>query len=142
RWFLDIALVALAGYGYYSFQSYQFLSERTGLTNDQLQVQPLLFFVPALSIFALGLFFLRIFPWLLKLFNWLGKTFLPVPIYLTLILMSRSSKAYYYVMLLLAISVGLGDNNPFAARTVDLNSTERTEYKYGTDVVLQTVFEG
>ena len=52
------------------------------MTTDQLNVQPFLFFVPALAIFAMGLFFLRIFPWLLKLFNWLGKKFLPVPFYL------------------------------------------------------------
>lgn len=142
RWFLDVALVGLAGYGYYSFQNYQFLSQETGLTNDQLQVHPLLFFVPALSIFAIGLFFLRVFPWLLKLFNWLGKSFLPVPIYLTLTQLSRSSKSYYPLMLLLILTLGLGVYNSSAARTIDLNSTERTLYRYGTDVVLQTVWEG
>jgi putative ABC transport system permease protein len=105
-------------------------------------VHPLLFFVPALSIFAVGLFFLRIFPWLLRLFNWLGKRFLPVPIYLTLTQLSRSSKAYYPLMLLLILTLGLGVYNSSAARTIDLNSTERTLYQYGTDVVIQTVWEG
>lgn len=142
RWYLDIVLVALAGYGYYSFQTYQILSVKTGMTNDQLQVHPLLFFVPALSIFAVGLFFLRIFPWLLRLFNWLGKRFLPVSIYLTLTQLSRSSKAYYPLMLLLILTLGLGVYNSSAARTIDLNSTERTLYEYGTDVVIQTVWEG
>ncbi|MDF2669262.1 MAG: permease component, partial [Paenibacillus sp.] len=142
RWFLDIVLVGIAGYGYYSFQTYQILSVKTGMTNDQLQVHPLLFFVPALSIFAVGLLFLRIFPWLLKLFNWLGKRFLPVPIFLTLTQLSRSSKAYYPLMLLLILTLGLGVYNSSAARTIDLNSTERTLYQYGTDVVLQTVWEG
>lgn len=142
RWFLDLLLVALAGYGYYSFQNMQVLSTRTGLTNDQLQVQPLLFCVPALAIFALGLFFLRLFPWLLKIAGWLGKTFLPVPIYLTLTQLSRSSKSYYPLMLLLILTLGLGVYNSSAARTIDLNSTERTLYQYGTDVILQTVWEG
>ncbi|MDF2659809.1 MAG: permease component [Paenibacillus sp.] len=141
KWFLDVLLILLAGYGYYSFQNYQVLSAKTGLTNDQLQVHPLLFFVPALTIFALGLFFLRLFPWLLRLFNWLGKTFLPVPIYLTLTQLSRSSKSYYPLMLLLILTLGLGVYNSSAARTIDLNSTERTLYQYGTDVVLQPVWE-
>ncbi|MDF2723982.1 MAG: permease component [Paenibacillus sp.] len=142
RWFLDIALVALAGYGYYTFLNYQVLSTKTGLTNDQLQVHPLLFFVPALAIFALGLVFLRLFPWLLRLAGWIGKTIFPVPIYLTLTQLSRSAKSYYPLMLLLILTLGLGVYNASAARTIDLNSTERTLYKFATDVTLQTVWEG
>jgi putative ABC transport system permease protein len=142
RWFLDIVLLMAVGYGWYLFDQRSVLSIQTGLTTDQLQVHPLLFFVPALSIFALGLFFLRIFPWLLKLFGWLGRKFLPVPLYLTLVQLSRSSKAYYPLMLLLILTLGLGVYNSSAARTIDLNSTERTLYKYGTDVVIQTVWEG
>lgn len=142
RWFLDVALVALTGYGWYLFNERQFLTFQTGMTTDQLEVQPFLFFVPALAIFSLGLFFLRVFPWLLRLFNWLGKTFLPVPIYLTLVQMSRSAKSYYPLMLLLVLTIGLGVYNSSAARTIDLNSTERTLYQYGTDVVIQTAWEG
>ncbi|MGO4273944.1 FtsX-like permease family protein, partial [Paenibacillus sp. TAF58] len=142
RWFIDIVLLGLVGYGFYLFDQRQVLSVQTGLTTDQLQVHPLLFFVPALSIFALGLFFLRIFPWLLRLFGWLGRKFLPVPLYLTLVQLSRSAKAYYPLMLLLILTLGLGVYNSSAARTIDLNSTERIMYQYGTDVVLQTVWEG
>lgn len=142
RWFIDIVLLGLVGYGFYLFDQRQVLSVQTGLTTDQLQVHPLLFFVPALSIFALGLFFLRIFPWMLRLFGWLGRKFLPVPLYLTLVQLSRSAKAYYPLMLLLILTLGLGVYNSSAARTIDLNSTERILYQYGTDVVLQTVWEG
>jgi putative ABC transport system permease protein len=141
RWFLDIVLLALAGYGWYAFDQRQFLSAQTGLTSDQLQVQPLLFFVPALSIFALGLFFLRVFPWLLKLFGWIGRRLFSVPVYLTLTQLSRSAKSYYPLMLLLILTLGLGVYNSSAARTIDLNSTERVLYEYGTDVIVQTAWE-
>jgi putative ABC transport system permease protein len=142
RWFLDIVLLGLAGYGWYLFKEYQLLSMQTGLSTDQLQVHPLLFFVPALSIFAMGLFFLRLFPRLLQLAGWIGGKLLPVPIYLTLTQLTRSSKAYYPLMLLLILTLGLGVYNSSAARTIDLNSTERTLYKYGTDVIIETVWEG
>lgn len=142
RWYLDVLLIAAAGYGWYMFNERQMLTFQTGMTTDQLNVQPFLFFVPALSIFALGLFFLRLFPWLLKLFNWLGRKFLPVPLYLTLTQLSRSSKGYYPLMILLVLTLGLGVYNASAARTIDLNSTERTLYKYGSDVTIQTVWEG
>ncbi|MCZ8511291.1 ABC transporter permease [Paenibacillus filicis] len=137
KWFLDVLLLALAGYGYYLFGQRQDLFSQTGMTTDQLSVHPLLFFVPALSIMALGLFFLRLFPWLLRLGNWLGKRFLPVPVYLTLTQLSRSSTAYYPLMLLLILTLGLGVYNASAARTIDLNSTDRILYSYGTDVVMQ-----
>lgn len=142
RWYLDVLLVAAAGYGWYMFNERQMLTFQTGMTTDQLNVQPFLFFVPALAIFALGLFFLRLFPWLLKLFNWLGRKFLPVPIYLTLTQLSRSSKGYYPLMILLVLTLGLGVYNASAARTIELNSTERTLYKFGTDVTIQTVWTG
>ncbi|WP_243735201.1 ABC transporter permease [Paenibacillus turpanensis] len=142
RWFLDLALLGLVGYGYYLFQERQMISLQTGLASDQLQVQPMLFFVPAMSIFAMGLFFLRIFPWLLKLFSWLGRKFLPVPLYLTLLQLSRSAKSYYPLMLLLILTLGLGVYNSAAARTIDQNSTERTLYEYGTDVIINSVWEG
>ncbi|MFD1955158.1 FtsX-like permease family protein [Paenibacillus thailandensis] len=141
RWFIDVALLGLAGYGWYLFNERQMLTFQTGMTTDQLNVQPFLFFVPALSIFAIGLFCLRLFPWLLKLFNLLGRKFLPVPLYLTLTQLSRSSKGYYPLMILLILTLGLGVYNASAARTIDLNSEERTLYRYGTDVIIQTVWE-
>ncbi|MBH5316868.1 FtsX-like permease family protein [Paenibacillus sp. GSMTC-2017] len=142
RWFLDVLLIGAAGYGWYMFNERQMLTFQTGMTTDQLSVQPFLFFVPALAIFALGLFFLRLFPWLLKLFSWMGRKFLPVPIYLTLTQLSRSSKGYYPLMILLVLTLALGVYNASAARTIDLNSTERTLYKYGSDVIIQTVWDG
>src|SRR5690606_8690813 len=103
--------------------------------------QPLLFFVPALAIASIGMFFLRIFPWLLRLFQWLGRKFLPVPLFLTLTQLSRSSKAYYPLMLLLILTIGLGVYNSSAARTIDTNSRERTLYEFGADIKLGTVWE-
>ncbi|MFC6331330.1 ABC transporter permease [Paenibacillus septentrionalis] len=142
KWFLDVVLVLVSAYGWYLFNERQLLTMNTGLGADEMQVQPFLFFVPAISIFAVGLVCLRIFPWILALFNWLGKKFLPVSLYLTLTQLSRSSKGYYPLMTLLILTIGLGVYNASAARTIDLNSTERTLYQYGTDVVIKTVWDG
>ncbi|AWB45337.1 ABC transporter permease [Paenibacillus sp. CAA11] len=142
RWFIDIVLLGIAGYGFYLFNERQMLTFQTGMTTDELQVQPFLFFVPAIAIFAAGLFFLRIFPWILRLIGWIGKRWLPVPYYLSLTQLSRSASSYYPLMILLVLTLGLGVYNASAARTIDLNSTERTLYKYGTDVKLQTVWIG
>ncbi|WHX47634.1 ABC transporter permease [Paenibacillus woosongensis] len=142
RYFLDIVLLGIAGYGYYLFMDRQMITFQTGMTTDELQVQPFLFFVPAIAIFSMGLFFLRVFPWLLKLIGWIGKKWLPVPYYLSLTQLSRSSTSYYPLMILLVLTLGLGVYNASAARTIDVNSTERTLYKYGTDVIMQAVWTG
>ncbi|GAB2693921.1 FtsX-like permease family protein [Paenibacillus thermoaerophilus] len=141
RWFLDVALVAVAGLGWYGFRQNRLLSEQTGLSADQLQVHPLLFFVPALTIFALGLVFLRVFPWIIALATRIGRRVFPVSIYMTLTQLSRSSRSYYPLMLLLILTLGLGVYNASAARTIDLNSTERTLYRYGTDVIVKASWE-
>jgi len=142
RYYIDLILLVTAVGGWYMFNSNRMLSNSTALTSDQLQVQPLLFFVPALSIFALGLVFLRLFPWLLILFHRLGRTIMPVTLHLTLTQLSRSANSYYPIMILLLLTVGLGVYNSSAARTIDMNSNDRTLYQYGTDVVIQTVWEG
>lgn len=142
KWFLDVALVGVAAYGWYLFNERQMVSFKTGMTTDQLNVQPFLFFVPALSIFAGGLVFLRLFPLLLKLINLIWKRLLPVPLYLTITQLSRSAKSYYPLMILLILTLGLGVYNSSAARTIGLNSEERIMYKYGSDVVVKTVWEG
>lgn len=142
RWFLDVALIGVAGYGWYLFNDRQMVSFKTGLTTDQLNVQPTLFFVPALAIFAAGLLFLRLFPLLLKLFNLLWRAILPVPLYLTLTQLSRSSRGYYSLMILLILTLGLGVYNASAARTIGLNSEERILYQHGADVVVSTSWEG
>jgi len=142
RWFLDVVLLGVAAYGWYLFNERQMVSFKTGMTTDQLNVQPFLFFVPALSIFAAGLLFLRLFPLILKLLNKLWKAILPVPLYLTLTQLSRSSRSYYPLMILLVLTLGLGVYNSSAARTIGLNSEERILYKYGADVIVQTVWEG
>ena len=142
KWFLDLALAGVAAYGWYLFSERQLVSFRTGLTTDQLSVQPFLFFVPALAIFAAGLIFLRVFPLMLKLVNWLWGKRMPVPLYLAVTQLSRSSKAYYPLMILLILTIGLGVYNASAARTIGLNAEERIKYRFGTDVVLKTVWEG
>lgn len=142
RFGFDVILLAVVSYGYVLMQERQAVTEQTGLTADQLQVQPTLFFVPAVAIFALGLVFLRVFPWMLRFVQWIGKTWLPLPMYITFTQLSRSTKSYHPIMLLLMLTLGLGVYNASAARTMDQNAIERTLYRFGSTVIFQTEWEG
>ena len=142
RYYMDIGLLLLVVYGYYSLVKNQALVIQTKMSIDQIQMDPVLFLVPALAIFSLGLFFLRLFPFILKCIQWFGSKYFSVPVYLTLNQLSRSAIAYYPLMILLILTLGLGVYNSSAARTIDLNEKERTYYEYGADVVVETVWEG
>lgn len=142
RFGFDFILLGVAGYGWYLFKQRELTLVQTGLTADQLQVHPLTFFVPALSLFAVGLLFLRLFPFLLKSLLFLSKKYAPTSVYLGMTQLARSARQYHPIMLLLVLTLGLGVYNSSAARTIDMNSNDRLWYQNGADVVLQAIWEG
>lgn len=142
RLYLDAALVALSGFGWYMFSSGQLDAGGGGSSSGGLGVQPLFFLIPAVSVFAAGLLCMRLFPLLLKLLHRMLRRWIPVTLHLVLVQLSRSQRVYYPFMLLLVMTMGLGIYHASAARTIDQNEHDRFMYSNGADVVLQTVWEG
>lgn len=141
RFFLDFVLLAVAGYGWYMFNDRQLTLQSTGLDSDQLSIHPLLFFVPSIFLFASGLILIRLFPLIMALLSKIGKRFANLPLHITLLQVSRSSSQYNAIMLLLILTIGLGIYSSSAARTIDVNNTERLRYQHGADVVFETIWE-
>ncbi|WP_321166096.1 FtsX-like permease family protein [Bacillus sp. FJAT-28004] len=140
RLYLDVALCGLAAAGWYLLHTGQIAS--VSESGGAAEIQPVIFVIPALLIFAAGLLSLRFWPLLLRLWNRVMKNSMPVPVYLTLTQMSRSAVSYYPLMILLILTIGLGVYNASAARTIDVNVSDRTHYQYGSDVVLNAAWEG
>ncbi len=140
RFYLDMVLLLIAGYGWYMFNERQLTLLSTGLTSEQLSIHPLLFFVPSIFLFACGLTLLRIFPLLMTIIAKLGKR-ANVSLHITMLQVSRSSKQYHPLMLLLILTIGLGIYSSSAARTIDVNAVERLQHEYGTDVIIQSIWE-
>jgi putative ABC transport system permease protein len=141
RLYLDVLLLGVAAYGWYMFQERQITLHQTGLSSEQVSMHPLLFFVPSIFLFACGLILLRIFPLLMAIFSKIGKRYASIPMHLTFLQVSRSSKQYHPIMLLLILTIGLGIYSSSAARTIDANAEERLHHQYGTDVILQSIWE-
>lgn len=141
KFFVDLLLLGIAAYGWYLFMQRKITLLSTGLSPDQLQVDPLLFFIPAIFLFGAGFLFLRLFPLLLRLIFVATKRWLNLPFYLTITQLSRSAKQYHPVMLLLTLTLGLGVYSASSARTIDQNETDRFLYKNGTDVVMEAQWE-
>ncbi|GMK48002.1 hypothetical protein PghCCS26_51320 [Paenibacillus glycanilyticus] len=139
RLYIDAALALLSAAGWYMLQSGSLVSAGSG---GDTTLQTVIFVLPALMIFAAGLLCLRLFPLLLRYWNRLMRSRMPVTLYVTLTQLSRSAASFYPLMILLILTIGLGVYNSSAARTMDLNASDRTQYEYGADVVLETAWEG
>lgn len=134
--FIDVALLAIAIYGYSSFnRRQQELLVMTGDTSE-LSVDPLLFFVPAIFIIGMGLLILRIYPWILKAIYKVGERFWTVSLYSTFLQVSRSVKQYHFLMLFLIMTIGIGVYSASSARTINTNLEEQLRYKNGAEVTV------
>ncbi|WP_449622250.1 FtsX-like permease family protein [Robertmurraya sp. Marseille-Q9965] len=135
--FIEIALIGISIYGWTIFNRRQKELLAMADTANSFTVDPLLFFVPAAFIIGLGLFTLRIYPFLLKGIKKLGNKYFSLSFYSTLIQVSRSAKQYLYLMLFLILTIAVGVFSASAARTINNNLEEQIRYGNGADVAVQ-----
>ncbi|MEA3407507.1 MAG: FtsX-like permease family protein [Chloroflexota bacterium] len=137
RYFIDFLLLIPAGYGYYVLNTRGTISFLgTGGGGDPFN-DPLLFLVPALSIFAVSLLLIRAFPLVMELFAWLtSQMSRAVSIVLALRQLARVSRQYIGSLLLLILTLSLATFTASMARTLDQSLIDRMYYKYGADYFL------
>lgn len=142
RYFLDFLLLIPAGYGYYMLKNrgtINFLGTQTG--GDPFS-DPLLFLVPAITISALSLIAIRIFPLLMELLTWVTGQFVgSISIVLALRQLARVSKQYTGALLLLVLTLSLATFTASMARTLDQSLIDRMYYRTGGDYMLAEVGE-
>ncbi|GAE92029.1 hypothetical protein JCM21714_1006 [Gracilibacillus boraciitolerans JCM 21714] len=138
KWYtllFDLLLVGVAIYGLFSFQKRQ-EALATLTQGKDVNIDPILFFLPALFIIGLGLFILRIYPFVLKVIYRLGEKFWSISLYSSFLQVSRSAKQYQFLMLFLIMTIGIGMYSTSAARTINHNLEEQILYQNGADITL------
>ncbi|MCM3629846.1 ABC transporter permease [Paenibacillus glycanilyticus] len=138
---IDFLLVGLALYLLYNFNKRQEDLKRLALDSDALQVDPLLFLMPALFALGAGLLVLRIYPWFIRLVYWAGRRWWPPALYNTLIQISRSSGQYLTIKVFLVLTVSTGLFSANAARTINDNMESKIQYSIGADMTLTSRWE-
>lgn len=141
RFGIDAMLLAVAVYGWFSFQRRMTDLRAFGLDSADFRVDPLLFFVPALFVLAVGLLALRLYPWLVRAVYWAGRRWWPPSLYATIIQVGRSSVQYQFIMVFLILTVATGLFSASAARTINQNTEDKIHYLGGTDIKLQVQWE-
>jgi len=137
RLFLDVILVALAGYGYYGYRTQRLLLVVSGMKPSTLPMDPLLFLISTLFIIGVGLLFLRFYPLAVRALFRVGRRAWPPGLYATLSGVGRSGGREQFLMLFLIMTLAVGILNAKAARTINRNVEDTIAYTRGADLTLQ-----
>ncbi|MCD6520095.1 MAG: FtsX-like permease family protein [Anaerolineae bacterium] len=137
KYFLDFLLLIPSGYGYYILKNRGTINFLAGQAGGDPFKDPLLFLVPALTIFAVSLLIIRVFPLIMEALAWVSNQVVQsVSVVLALRQLARVSKQYTGALLLLILTLSLATFTASMARTLDRSLIDSTYYKYGADYLL------
>jgi putative ABC transport system permease protein len=134
RYWLDVFLLIPAAYGLWQLtqQSQQALEGAEAIP-DPLQ-NPLLLLVPALGIFSVALFTLRLVPRLMEALSHLLKPSKSVGMLMAARYLARTPALYSAPLVLLVLTLGLSAFTASLARTLDVQLDKQIHYKVGADM--------
>lgn len=136
RVWLDILLLIPTAYGFYLLQEQgSLISVGEDVSNDPFS-NPLFFLLPALTIFAFTLLFLRIVPWIMEAISWVLNKTNSVGFLLGVRQLARTPNAYATPLILLILTVSLSVFTASLALTIDYQLFDQFLYGNGTDLNL------
>lgn len=136
RFWVDALLLIPAGYGVWVLQQQsQMVAEGAENIPDPLQ-NPLLMLVPALGIFAVALFTLRLVPRLMDFIGWVLRPTQSVGLLMASRYLSRTPAFYSAPLILLVLTLGLSAFTASLARTLDGHLEKQMRYQVGADMNL------
>ena len=135
-YYIDILLLIPAGYGLWQLtqQSKQALSGSETIP-DPLQ-NPLLLLVPALGIFSVALFTLRLVPRFMDFISRLLNPSKSVGLLMAARYLARSPATYNAPLVLLVLTLGLSAFTASLAKTLDTQLDKQMRYQVGADMNL------
>lgn len=136
--FLDVILLGVSLYGYYSFRKTTGNLAESVLTGETLD--PLLYISSSLFIVGMGLLFLRLQPVIVKLIYLAGKRFWKPASYASFMENIKNGRKQQFIMLFVIMTISLGMYHATVARTILQNASDNTEYLDGVDFVIQEVW--
>ncbi len=139
KYWLDVILLIPAAYGLWQLteQSKQALSGSETIP-DPLQ-NSLLLLVPALGIFSVALFTLRLVPRFMAFISWTLRPSKSVGLLMAARYLERTPAFYSAPLVLLVLTLGLSAFTASLARTLDSQLDKQMRYQTGADVNLSEV---
>ncbi|MDJ0753946.1 MAG: FtsX-like permease family protein [Ardenticatenaceae bacterium] len=134
RYYVDILLLALPLYGWYQLDRQGTLAILNS-GSDPFS-NPLLFLVPILFCFALGLVAIRFFPRVMGIFAWLADRQPSTTLLIILRQLARAAGQYTGPLLLLTLTLALATFTSSMALTLDDHLVDQMYYKVGADLAV------
>lgn len=136
--FLDVILLGVSLYGYYSFRKSADSLAESVLSGQSLD--PLLYVSSSLFIVGMGLLFLRLQPLLVQLIYLIGRKRWSPAGYASFMEIIKNGRKQQFIMLFLIMTISLGMYHATVARTILQNAKENVEYLDGADIVIREVW--
>lgn len=110
---------------------------KSGMTDTTATINPLMFIASTAFILGLGLFFIRVYPLLVRLISRAGKRIWSPAAYVSLGNVGRCANGRErFLMIFLILTVSLGIFFANTARALNRNAEERVSYAVGADVAM------
>ena len=135
---LDIILLTVSLYEYYSFSQNEAQIEASAFTGEPMD--PLLYISSSLFIAGLGLLLIRLQPLLVGLIFRIGKRFWGPAAYISFMENRKNGRKQQFIMLFLMLSISLGMFHSTAARTILQNAKENTFFVDGADRIIRDIW--
>lgn len=136
RIWLDGILLFPTGYGFYILDRQGSLAAEGGTAVKDIFGNPLLFLTPALGLFALSLFMVRVLPLAMAAIAWIASQTKSVGLLLAARQLSRAPAMFNAPLILLTLTLSLSAFTASLARTLDSHLLRREYYQAGSDLRL------
>jgi len=142
KYFIDVALIAVALYGLQNYQSRIRHMLSFGIRSAaDIRIDPLLFLIPSFFILGAALFLLRWYPLLIRLVYRLGRRWWTPALSSSLVQIGRSSSQYQFIMVFMIVTIATGIFGASANRTINKNVEDKIYYDIGTDIRMQIYWQ-
>lgn len=136
KYCLDLILVGISIYGYFSYQNLTELLAETDTAMAHYSIDPLIFLIATFFFVGFAMLFTRIYPYIIRLLFSAGRSVWPPAVYASLSA-ARSRPRSRYIMLFIIMTSAISLFAAAAARTINQNNFDRTMYDIGADLVIQ-----
>lgn len=139
RYYMDVILLVVSGYSYYSFHGQQDAIAERILKGEGLD--PILFLSAVLFMAGAGMVLLRVFRLLTGGIYRMGKKRWKPAVYASFLQIMRTRGKQTFISLFLVVSLGMGIFYSNIARTINQNEEDRVCYNTGADLVVKEEWE-
>jgi putative ABC transport system permease protein len=134
RYWFDFLLLIPAGYGLWQLEHESNLALSGSVNVPNPLQNPLLLIAPAIGIFAVALFILRLVPRFMSLISWALRKTKSVGMLMAARYLARTPAFYSAPLVLLLLTVGLSSFTASLAKTLDVQLKRQTYYQVGSDM--------